>query len=202
MTFTEVIKSNIGENRSFSSVSDVNDDAVGVHWFVAVVRHNSELKVAEQLRNQGLEAYVATQPRLRIYASGRKKWVSQLIISSKVFVRCTEKQRLQVVHNPFVYRLLTNRSGDNVNGHRPVAVIPDKEIETLRFMLGQSDYPVDFQETPLNPGDSVKVIRGSLRGLEGKVIETSPTHKTFVIQLDLLGCAKLTLPSSDVALLS
>lgn len=180
-------------------MNHVTDDAVGLSWFVAIVRHNTENKVADYLVSQGFEIYIASQPRLRISPSGRKKWVKRLVISSKVFIHCSEKQRRQVLNHPFIYRFLTDPSGEPINGHRPIAVIPDKEIETLRYMLGQSDYPVDFQEISLQPGDPVKIIRGSLKGLEGKVIETSDTHKTLLVQLDLLGSARLTIPVSDIS---
>ena len=198
MAVTEVKKSNIEGNPIVATVASDTDDAVGMHWFVAIVHHNSEKKLAEQLQSQGIEVYIAAQKHLRVYPSGRKKWVDRLIIPSKVFIKCTEKQRLRIVSHPFIYRFLTNRSGDLVNGHRPIATIHDKEIDTLRFMLGQSDYPVEFQDFSFKVGDNVKVIRGSLKGLVGKVIETSESNKTLVIQLDFLGYAKLTLPASEI----
>lgn len=194
---TQVIK-NRDDKLQSSSVTYATDEAEGLHWYVAVVHHNAEIKVADQLKNQGFEVYVASQPRLRIYSSGRKKWVNQLVISSKIFIRCTEQDRLNIVKHPFIFRFLTNRSGDIINGHKPLAIIPDKEIEILRFMLGQSEYPVDFQEPAVVQGDIVKVIRGSLKGLEGKVIESSLTHKTLIIQLEQLGSARLSLPLSDI----
>lgn len=189
------------EIQNDPSVTNDIDDAVGLpssHWFVALVRHNTEKKIRDDLEKNGYKAYVAAQPRLRIYPSGRKKWVDRIVIPSKIFINCTEKERLQIVHHPFIYRFLTDPSAKPTNGHKAVAVIPQKEIETLRFMLGQSDYPVDFEEMVFQTGEPVKVIRGSLKGLEGKVIESSKDNKTIIIQLDLLGCAKLSLPTSDI----
>ena len=183
-----------------STEAHAPDDAVGMEkWFVAIVRHNTEKSVCDSLISQGINAYVASQPRLRIYPSGRKKWIHAVIISSKVFIRCSEKQRLAIVRNPLIYRFLTNPGGALVNGHRPLAVIPDAEMDTLRFMLGQSDFPVSFDASQYPPGAAVAVVRGSLKGLRGEVIETDSVHKEIIIRLDLLGCAKVQIPASDLS---
>lgn len=195
-----------GERNEYQSVSSVDtsiDDAVGLpRWYIAIVRHNTEKKIKEQLDAQGYTTFIATQPRLRITPSGRKKWIDALVIHSKIFIHCTEKQRLQVVKHPFIYRFMTNPTGVTVNGHKPVATISDKEMEMLRFMLGQSDYPVSFEHERIPAGSKVKVIRGSLKGLVGEVLHSDAPEKELVIRLDLLGCAKVSIPVSDLRNLS
>ena len=187
------------ENLQVSSpVKSVTDDAVGMPWFVALVRHNTEKKLFELLSSKGLDVYIPVQSRLRVSPSGRKKWVEKVVLPSKLFLRCSEKQRLEVVSHPFIYRFMMNPSAPLVNGVRRLALIPDKEIQTLRFMLNQSDYPVDFVETEFSLNDSVRVIRGSLKGLEGKIIESPCPNKDLVVYLDLLGCARILIPSSDI----
>ena len=181
-----------------SPVKSVTDDAVGMPWFVALVRHNTEKKLFELLSSKGLDVYIPVQSRLRVSPSGRKKWVEKVVLPSKLFLRCSEKQRLEVVSHPFIYRFMMNPSAPLVNGVRQLALIPDKEIQTLRFMLNQSDYPVDFVETEFSLNDSVRVIRGSLKGLEGKIIESPCPNKDLVVYLDLLGSARILIPSSDI----
>ena len=187
--------------QQVSSVINDTDDAVGLAWYVALVRHNAEKKIQADLARQGFETYVASQPRLRIYPSGRKKWIDAIVIHSKIFIRCSDKDRLRILSHPFVYRFVTNPTGSPVNGHRPVAVIPDAEMQTLRFMLGQIEHPVSFVEADIVPGKLVKITRGSLKGLQGKIIEATSHVKEIIIQLDFLGCAKVEVPASDITLI-
>ena len=190
----------------------VADDAVGVpRWYVAVVNNNSERIVAERLTTLGHEAYVAVQKRMRVRANGRKVLVDVVVIPSFVFVHCTEKVRRQVVSLPYVKRFLSDRARAVDGLAAPAAVIPEREMNKLRFMLGQSDYQVDFIEPRFRAGDSVRVMRGALRGLEGKVIRVMPPSGAkarksaasdapvqIVVALDILGAARLEIPSCDI----
>lgn len=183
--------------------SDV-DGAVGVpsrKWFVAIVNARHEKSVAEKLANLGYEAFVAAQKELRIWKNGRRKLVDRVIIPSIVFVRCTEPQRREIVTQPFIFRFMVNRSANSGTLNKPVAVIPDKEIQKLRFMLGQSDYPVDFEPVAFKAKDCVRVIRGSLIGLVGEIAETSDGTHTLTVVIEQLGCAKVTIDPLDVELI-
>ena len=104
--------------------------------------------------------------------NGRKAKVDKVVIPSVVFVKCTEKERKSIVSLPFINRFMVNRALASVNGlHKPLVTIPQKQIDTLRFMLGQSDIPVNFVETPFRQHDKVVVVRGNLKGVEGEVIQ-------------------------------
>ena len=199
------------DNQQVSSTNAAADDAVGMpspsvqsplQWYVALVRHNTEKQLRDILSSQGFEVYIATQPRLRVYPSGRKKWVEALVIPSKLFIKCTDRQRLEVVRHPFIYRFMTNPSALTPQGHRQVAVVSEKELQTLRFMLNQTDYLVDFVAAPFQTKDRVRIIRGSLKGLEGEVAETATKNKEVIITLPLLGSARVSIPPSDLLLLS
>ena len=179
------------------------DDAVGVdspQWYVAIVPPNHETKISDRLALNGYETYVAKQSRLRVYASGRKKWVSQVLIPSKIFIKCTDKERHLVLQDPEVLRFMTNPSGSITSGHKSLAVVTPKEIDTLKFMLGQKDYPVSFQDSNFAKGDPVRIIRGSLKGLEGMVVSSDNSDKEIIVKLELLGCAKVTISTSDLEL--
>lgn len=189
---------NTGEIRLNPTVTSDTDDAVGLPWFVAIVHHKSEKKVRSDLLKAGFDVFVASQPHLSIYPSGRKKWIDRIIIHSKVFIRCSEDDRLKIVNHPLIYRFMTNPSGYLVNGHKPIATIPDSEIQTLKFMLGQSDFPVSFMEADFSPGLKVKVIRGALKGMEGEVIQPSGHNNEVIIHLQFLGSAKVTIPAADI----
>lgn len=177
------------------------DDAVGVprgKWFVAIVNSRHEKTVAEKLEALGLRAYVAAQKEMRVWKNGRRKIVDRVVIPSVVFVHCTEKTRREIVNLPYIFRFMVNRSADSGALNKPVAVIPDKEIEKLKFMLGQSDVPVEFVDHEYSGGDRVRVSRGSLTGLEGVVLRAESGTRDLIVSLNLLGSAKVRISVEDL----
>lgn len=188
-----------------STATHVVDDAVGVtksHWFVAIVNHNSEKQVSEKLTKMGVINYLPTQSEIRIWRNGRKSKVDRIVIPSTIFVYCTEERRKEIVGLPYISRFMTNRAGSsNYSAHKPLAIIPDSEIECLKFMLGQSDIPVQITAKPFKKGDKVRVIRGSLAGLEGEVMDLKDTKSELVVAIDFFGCAKLSIDTINLEIL-
>lgn len=193
------------------------DGAVGVGspgWYVAIVNARHEKTASAVLEHMGYETMVAAQPELRVWRNGRRKTVDRIVIPSVVFVRCTERQRREIVALPCILRFMVNRAAYSGSLNKPAAVIPAAQIARLRFMLGQSDYPVTFEAATFRANDNVRVLRGPLQGLTGTVAAISaaaaatategaacePTQTVTVI-LDHLGCARLTLPARDLELL-
>ncbi|MDE7420455.1 MAG: UpxY family transcription antiterminator [Muribaculaceae bacterium] len=193
-------------NKDISPVTDVVDDAVGVeksHWFVAIVNHNSEKKGSTQLDKIGITNYVPIQKEIRIWKNGRKAKVDRVVIPSTIFIYCTELQRREIVGLPFVNRFMTNKAGTSKNGtNKPLAIIPDSEIERLKFMLGQSDFPIEITEKSFRNGDKVRVIRGSLAGLEGEVMDLKNTKSELIVALDFFGCARLSIDTINLQLIN
>lgn len=182
------------------------DDAVGVSgrkWFVAIVNNKSEKKVHENLSKLNYESFVATQLVYRIWRNGKRAKVDKVLLPSMVFVKCTEDERKEIVALPYINRFMMNRA--RVAGEssfaKPLAVIPQKQIDTLRFMLGQSNTPIEFSETPYRINDRIRIIRGDLKGLEGEVITTHDGKSELIVRVDMLGCAKLTVDAIDIELI-
>lgn len=185
-------------------VTDVVGDAVGVgesHWFVAVVNHNSEKVSSRKLDEMGITNYLPTQQEIRVWRNGRKSKVDRIVIPSTIFIYCTEQKRREIVGLPFIFRFMTNKAG-SIKGSslKPLAVIPETEINRLRFMLGQSDTPVNLTSRSLVKGDRVRVSRGSLMGLEGMVVDMSSSKTELTVDMGLLGCAKLVIDSVNLEL--
>ena len=174
-------------------------EAVGVpeplKWFIAIVKHGDEKKCAGILSSLGYEVFLPAQRELRRYSSGRKKWVDRLVITSKVFVRATEKARLtHIVNLPVVYRFMTDPSRrPEPQANAPVAVIADKEMDMFRIMLGQDELPVEIEDRHISyaAGDRVRVVIGKLAGLEGIVKQVTDGRQRLYVSLDLLGSASL-----------
>lgn len=177
------------------------DGAVGVpdfKWFVAIVNPRHEKSVAEKLAKIGIESYVALQPELHLWKNGRRKMVDRVVIPSIVFICTTERRRREIVKEPYILRFMVNRSADSGTLNKPVAEIPDSQMRRLQFMLGHSDTPVEFTPVEYRSGDAVRVIRGSLSGLEGEVQENSDGSHTLMVKIDILGCALVTISPTDL----
>lgn len=191
--------------NSVAPVTDVVDDAVGVgksYWFVAIVNHNSEKQSSEKLSKMGVANYLPTQKEIRVWRNGRKSKVDRIVIPSTIFIHCTEQRRKEIVGLPFIFRFMTNKAGsikDSTN--KPLAIIPDNEIERLKFMLGQSDIPVEITDKPFKAGDKVRVIRGNLAGLEGEVIDLKEAKSELIVALNIFGCAKLSIDTINLEII-
>ncbi|MDE6483971.1 MAG: UpxY family transcription antiterminator [Duncaniella sp.] len=189
------------ENTIVAAVPAGVDDAVGVaekRWYVAMVNARHEKKVADSLSERGVESYVATQREVHVWANGRRRAVDRVVIPAVVFVKCTEACRKEIVNLPYIFRFMVNRTVDPAGGNRPVATIPERQMQTLKFMLGQSEIPVDFTPAVFRLHDTVRVIRGHLKGLEGTIISNPDGSHTLAVSLDLLGGATVKIDPSDV----
>lgn len=94
---------------------------------------------------------------------------------------------------------MTNKAGIVTQaGHKPIASIPDEQIDRLQFMLGNSDTPVSFSAIPYKRGDIVRVIRGKLLGLVGEVQKIDDKHSELTVCLDFLGYASLAIETINV----
>lgn len=188
------------EKQSVATMPTGVGDAVGVSasWYVALVGHNTERAAAKRLAARGVDAYVAIQREWRVWRNGKKAQIERVVIPCMVFVRCSERERLQIVNESYIYRFMTDKAGTPTAYGRPVARIPDWQIAKLRFMLGNSDEPVGFTGAPLKRGDMVRVIRGSLRGLEGRLQTDADGNATLTVAIDFLGGASVRISPTDV----
>lgn len=199
------IKNNSIENQDVTTIKQTDGntiDGVCRQWFVAIVNNNTEKSVCERLLKLGYNVFVAKQTVLRVWKNGKKAKVDKIVIPSMVFIKCTEAERRDIVTLPFINRFLVNSAACSTNGFtRPLAVIPDAQIEQLKFMLGQSDIPISFVATPLRPHDKVMVIRGSLTGIEGEVVQTTDGKSEVIVKVDILGAAKMTINTNNLELI-
>ena len=61
-------------------------DRTKPHWFAVYTKSRNEKKVYERLIDEGYEAYLPLQKRLKQW-SDRKKWVEEPLLRSYVFVK-------------------------------------------------------------------------------------------------------------------
>ncbi|MDE6294861.1 MAG: UpxY family transcription antiterminator [Muribaculaceae bacterium] len=174
----------------FPCTSDTDDTPA---WYIAMVGYNTEKVVRERIENLGLEAYVATQNVTKVWKNGRKAHILKVVIPMLVFVRCTEAQRRRLVSLPYIYRFMSDRAAKSDTGEAaPPARVTQHDIDTLKYMLGQSDVPVTFVDTPIRSGDRVTIIRGNLRGISGTVITADDNKSQLIVAIGTLGAARIS----------
>ena len=177
------------------------DDAVGVperKWFVAQVGQNAEKSSRDHLIRLGYDAFVASKDEIRSWSNGKQKHVEVVIISTWVFVHVTEEERRKIVNLPFIKRFMVNRTMVNPNGFHPLAVIPDSQMDMLKFMLYRAEKPVQLVSA-FAKGDRIRVIRGSLSGLEGQIVTLYGSDEKMIgVNLGFLGCAVTQISTEDI----
>lgn len=193
----------IAKNTEFDAAATMGvGDAVGVpkkRWYVAIVKNNTEKSCCEKLDKLGYSSYLPIQKEFRVWKNGKRAIIHRVVLPSIIFIYCTEKERKEVVNLYFISRFMTDKAGQTSNFNtKPLAIIPDSQIRTLQFMLGQSDKPVTITPRPFKRGDKVKVIRGTLKGLEGEVMDLSHDMTELIVGLDFFGCARLTTETMNV----
>ncbi|MDE5773095.1 MAG: hypothetical protein K2H86_01380 [Muribaculaceae bacterium] len=170
------------------------------HWYIAIVNYNTEKAVEARLAGLGYEAYVAKQTVTRVRPNGRKVSIDKVFIPLTVFIHCTETERRQIVNLPYIKRFMTNRAAAAHGSTAPIATLEQREIDKLRYMLGQSEIQIAFVNTPIKINDNVTVARGHLKGISGRVIATDDTKSEVIVAIGMLGAAKMTINTSHLKL--
>ena len=141
------------------------------HWFVAYVGHNTEKASRDRLEQLGYEAFVASQKEMHVWRNGKRKKIERIVITTYVFVRVTERERRDIVNLPFIKSFLVNKAGTPTPlGRRPLAVIPDRQMQLLRTMLRDESDPVRFTSTAFSLGDTVRVLGWEQTGFQGQIV--------------------------------
>ena len=148
------------------------------HWFAARTRYGQELKVRDRLAREGVEHFIPVR------ADGRP------VVTNLVFLKATKAEALDlantgVVPVKYVIDCAT----------RTLLVVPEKQMEDFRRVLDLNLEEGGLMDQPLALGDRVKVVKGPLKGVEGRVIEFQGRYYVVVSLLDSL-FAKARVPKS------
>ena len=166
-------------------------EAHPVRWVAALVQMCMEKKVGERLKKLGIENYVPTQMEVHQW-SDRKKKVERVVIPMVVFVRADATTERNLRTQSFIRKILT------YPGEKVAAVIPDVQIERLKFMLKQADSPVELMAGNLQVGDRVRIVKGALKGLEGELYRSVSEKSMVAIRIDGLGYACVSVSVKDL----
>jgi transcriptional antiterminator RfaH len=146
------------------------------NWFVVYTKPKWEKKVAEQLKEKGVECYCPLISQVKQW-SDRKKKIEVPLFNSYVFVQLEESNRNDVFLSTGVVRYLFWLG-------KP-AIVRDVEIQTIKKWLdGSQVNEITIEQYQV--GDRVKVASGPFSSQEAIIQEVNKTH--FVLVLESLGC--------------
>jgi transcription antitermination factor NusG len=148
---------------------------MNAHWYAVYTKPRWEKKVAENLTKNTFESYCPLNRVLRQWHD-RKKFVSEPLFSSYVFVKTEEARHSELSRISGIVNL--------VYWLRKPAVIKQEEIDAIRNFTGQYSN-VLLEKTNVSLDDKVRVIKGPLITQEGNVIAVK--SRTVKIALPSLG---------------
>lgn len=161
------------------------------HWFAIRVRLFHELKMRDKLQKMGIECFVPTRSELRIWHD-RRVIKDRVLTPQLIFVRATEAERLEVLSLGSALFCVC------IPGKSIPARIPDTQMDAfIFFVTNANDKEIAFIEEPLREGDHVRIINGTLTGLEGIITHSKGKHY-FAVKVDLLGCAIMEIEESMI----
>lgn len=158
------------------------------NWYALYTAPRAEKKVSERFTDAEIEHYLPLHTVKRKW-SDRIKEVIVPVVHGYIFVHITPEEFRKVL-NIFGAISFVREFG------RPV-VIPQVQMDKLRFMCDFSDEPVEFSQEELTPGQAITISRGPLQGLIGELVKVKGKHKV-VIRIDKFGCALTTVPLSFI----
>jgi transcription antitermination factor NusG len=146
----------------------------GALWCAVYTRHQHEKSISEMLKSKGFETFLPLYESTRRWKD-RRKILSLPLFPSYVFVRGAHERRLPVLTTPGVHMIISR-------GER-VATVPEEEIEAIRRVvegrMGVEPHPF------LRCGERVRVVRGSLEGVEGVLTRKKNLYR-LILSVEML----------------
>ncbi len=167
-------------------------------WFVAIVNNHSEKKCAKALLDEQYETFVPTQSERHTWNNGTVKVVDRVLIATVIFIHCTESERREIVKRPFIKRFMVDKTRIDKHGKHPIVKIPGYQIDNFRNLLEKANELVAVDPFLFAIGDRVKVVSGELAGIEGRILRKKFGETFLIVEIGLLGCAKLSISLDKV----
>ena len=151
-------------------------NAPHIAWFALITRWGQWKKIPERLKELGVGCYIPPS------------------YNTLVFLHTSKPRALNIVN------------AGEVKGHflidhqtHTLLEVPDDQMEAFIRVTTEHPEAVISAGMPIEKGARVRVVRGSLKGVEGEVVE-SPSGATLVVRILSLLTAKVTIPREDLTL--
>ena len=170
-------------------------EAVSKRWVAALVKARNEKAVSKRLQDMMIDNYVPTQWEVHQW-SDRKKKVEVVVIPMIVFVHADMGTAKRLITQPFIYKLIT------YPGKTAPAIIPDAQIDRLKFMLHHAESVVEMHDHVFQTGQQVRIARGPLKGLEGELCRVESDKPMVAVRIECLGYACISIEKSDLEIIT
>ena len=157
-------------------------------WYAIYTKPRWEKKVAAWLDEKGIENYLPLVKTLKIW-SDRKKWVQEPLFKSYLFVHVDMKEYIPALQTPGAVKY--------VSFENKAVSIPPLQIEAVKtFIESGEDFLTDIPDIKI--GDRVLIVRGSLMGLQGTLVEYKQKHRVRIMIDGIQQSLHLNIPLSHL----
>lgn len=155
-------------------------------WHALYVNSRAEKKIGDTLLSKNIDAYVPLIKTMRQW-SDRKKMVEIPLMNGYVFVNISPPEHDKVLQTRGVVSF--------VKSEGKLAVIRALEIDRLKQLV-QLGYQLEAGaiSKTYKAGDKVKINSGSLKGIEGYVLESRGGTEIDVLLESIGQCIRVKLP--------
>lgn len=165
-----------------------------MRWYALKVFYNKVFEMRDDLARLGLECYVPVTTVTIERPGGVKRRVERPLVSSLMFVRCTDASLASL---PAVIEgralIYSRREGGSLV---PVP-IPDREMDIFMLVTSGGAEGLEYigEDSPLyHQGDRVRVIDGPFKGSEGHIARIGRDHRLVVTVKGLCAVATSYIP--------
>ena len=171
----------------------VDIDHSDASWYAVWTRSRQEKVAAVMLETFGIQHFLPLKSEVRQW-SDRKQTVNVPLFSGYLFVRMnpTKDSRLQVLKAPGIAGFVGNSTG-------PLP-IPEQQIDDIRTVI--TGRPECMVLPLLEKGDRVRVVRGPLTGVEGRLLQGNSIFR-LLISIEMINkTLAVSVSRQDVELLN
>jgi transcription antitermination factor NusG len=143
-----------------------------MQWYVMYTTSRAEKKVANRLREKGLEVYLPIIEELRQW-SDRKKKVQKALFNGYLFVKTAKSNLWEALQVPGAVKFV-NFAGE-------YATVRQKEIDVIHRVL-ETGVAVETDNSDIEEGELVRILGGPLQGMEGECINKG-NKDYFIIRI-------------------
>lgn len=131
-----------------------------LQWHVMYTTSRAEKKVAQRLREKGLEVFLPMVEELRQW-SDRKKKVQKALFNGYLFVKIARSNLWEALQVPGAVKFV-HFAGEH-------ATVRQEEIDTIQRIL-ETGVAVETDNSEIEKGEIVKILGGPLEGMEGECV--------------------------------
>ena len=179
----------ISESEVEFSTDEIENDLPDSRWYALRTRSRQEKTAASMLGMLRIPHFLPLKSELRHW-SDRKQAVLVPLFSGYLFVRSNmmKDRRLQVLKTPGIVGFVGNSTG-------PLP-IPDEQIDNIRQVLNCG---VECSvHSLLQEGDHVRIVRGALCGIEGRVVRTGSTLRLLIVIETICQTLAVNISTQDI----